>query len=246
MNSERARPFLIAEWRLLTMLNYEVEPALLQRHVPSGTELDEWNGRVFLSVVGFLFQQTKLLNARVPFHTDFEEVNLRFYVRRKSAEGWRRGVTFLREIVPRAAIALVANRVYNERYIALPMRHRNELQANGTLQLEYSWRFRKQWHRLEAATEGGWREIAEGSEAEFITEHYWGYAAQRDGGCVEYQVEHPRWRVCEATRAALDCDIAALYGAEYSAALSSAPSSAFVAEGSEVKVHRGRRIEPLS
>jgi uncharacterized protein YqjF (DUF2071 family) len=246
MDPKRARPFLTAEWRFLTMLNYEVEPSLLQRHVPPGTELDEWNGQVFLSIVGFLFQRTKLLNARVPFHTDFEEVNLRFYVRRKSAEGWRRGVVCLREIVPRAAIALVANRVYNERYIALPMRHRNEAGADGTLQLEYSWRFQNQWHRLEAKTESNWRGIVEGSQAEFITEHYWGYAAQRDGGCVEYQVEHPRWRVCDTIHAVLDCDVAALYGPEYSAALGNPPASAFVAEGSQVKVHRGRRIEPVS
>lgn len=238
-------PFLTAQWRSLAMLNYEIDPAILKPFVPRGTELDQWNGKTFVSVIGFLFLDTRVLGLSIPFHTNFEEVNLRFYVRRKSENGWRRGATFLREIAPRRAIALVANSLYNERYLALPMRHRVDLESqpeSSSGSAEYSWRFGKRWNHLRVETTGGWKEIEGGSPEEFITEHYWGYAAQRDGGCMEYRVEHPRWRVMQTTKAELDCDVAAIYGAEYSAFLTGAPASAFVAEGSEIKVYRGVRI----
>lgn len=230
-------PFLTAAWRSLLMLNYEVDPAILEPHVPRGTKLDFWNGKTFVSIVGFMFENVRVLGAAIPFHVKFEEVNLRFYVRREMENEMRRGVTFLREIVPRHAIALVANALYNERYIALPMRH--NVDEEGT---EYSWRFNNRWNSVRAQTGGDWQELQEDSIEEFIAEHYWGYATQRDGGCMEYRVEHPRWRVKQTTNAELDCDIAALYGTPYQAVLQSTPASAFLADGSPVTVYRGVRL----
>src|SRR5690348_18142677 len=102
------RPLLTAEWRHLALLQYVVDPAVLLPLVPLGTELDSWEGRTLVSMVGFRFLRVRVLGASILFHTDFDEVNLRFYVRRRVAEGWRRGVVFVREIVPRRAVALVA------------------------------------------------------------------------------------------------------------------------------------------
>jgi uncharacterized protein len=241
--------FLTAEWRYLVMLNYETDPALLRPFVPQGTELDEWHGRIYTSIVGFLFQNTRLLGIPIPGHTNFEEVNLRFYVRRRGPEGWRRGVVFIKELVPRWAIATVARVVYNENYQALPMRHRLELQASGSgdgldtaVNLAYEWRFQGRWQGIQAVTSGPSAPIEAGSGAEFITEHYWGYAAQRDGGTVEYQVEHPRWRVWPAGDYHFDCDVAELYGPQFVEPLSQTPTSAFIADGSAVTVHKGHRI----
>ncbi|MFL5537710.1 MAG: DUF2071 domain-containing protein, partial [Longimicrobiaceae bacterium] len=228
---------------------------------PRGTELDAWEGKTFVSAVGFLFLDTRLFGIPVPFHRDFEEVNLRFYVGREGPEGWRRGVCFIREIVPRWAVAFLARAVYNERYVALPMRHRVEpppsastpgsidgssaggSSSGGTPGLaEYAWRHGGRWNSLHARFSGAPGPLAAGSEEEFITEHYWGYAAQRDGGTVEYRVEHPSWRVWHADEAALDADVAALYGAEFAGPLAASPSSAFVADGSPIVVRRARRI----
>ncbi|HEX8695670.1 MAG TPA: DUF2071 domain-containing protein [Longimicrobium sp.] len=234
-----AARFLTAEWRTLVMLNYAVDPAVLRPHVPRGTELDAWNGTTFVSVVGFLFLGTRLLGVPVPLHRDFEEVNLRFYTGRRGPEGWRRGVTFIREIVPRVAIATIARAIYNEPYVALPMRHRVDV---GGGHAQYGWRHRGRWCSVRARFGGEPRPLEPGSEAEFITEHYWGYTAQRDGGTVEYRVEHPPWRVWEAAEAALDCDAVALYGPAFAEALAGPPASAFVAEGSPVVVRRARRI----
>lgn len=238
---QKSSAFLTAQWRSLAMLNYEIDPAILKPFVPRGTELDFWNGQTFVSIVGFMFADVRVLGVAIPFHTNFEEVNLRFYVRRKCGNEWRRGVTFLREIVPRRAVALVANTLYNERYLTFPMRHKIDLQANPK-QLEYSWRFQNRWNSLRVEATGDWEEIQADSPAEFITEHYWGYAAQRDGGCMEYQIEHPRWRVLHTSHAQFDCDVEAIYGAEYSPYLSKAPASAFIADGSPVTVYRGVRL----
>jgi uncharacterized protein YqjF (DUF2071 family) len=226
-------PFLTAEWRRLVMLNYAIDPAVLAPLVPVGVELDVWEGEALVSMVGFLFLGTRVLGVPVPFHRDFEEVNLRFYVRRRVDDGWRRGVTFIREYVPRRAIAWTAAALYNEPYRALPMRHRG---------LAYEWRTAGRWHTLGAETVGEPRALPPGSAEEFIFEHYYGYTRQRDGGTVEYQVEHPRWRVWTATRAWLEADIAACYGAAFVPALSATPRSAFVAEGSPVAVRRAVRI----
>lgn len=235
-----AAAFLTAEWRHLVMLNYEADPRLLAPLVPRGVELDSWGGMHFVSVVGFLFLNTRLLGVPVPFHRNFEEVNLRFYVRRRAPEGWRRGVVFIREFVPRAAIASIARLVYNEPYLALPMRH--TLTQGVALSACYKWRTGGRWHQLSATTRGALQPTAPGSQEEFITEHYWGYTAQRDGSTVEYQVEHPRWPAWQVAECALDCDVAALYGPQFTACLGARPCSAFVAEGSPVTVRRGQRI----
>ena len=219
------------------MLNYEVEPSCLKPWLPRGTELDSWNGKIFVSVVGFLFLRTRVWGLPIPFHRNFEEVNLRFYVRRKSAEGWRRGVVFIKEIVPRAAIALAAKTFYGENYVALHMAHKVDAAS-----AEYSWRFAGRENRLKIIVRGEPQELRVDSEAEFITEHYWGYSRQRDGSTMEYRVEHPRWRVREATEATLDCDVAGLYGEPFKEAIGGQPASAFLAEGSPVTVRGGQRL----
>ena len=236
--------FLRAEWRQLAMLNYEVDPAILQARMPAGTTLDSFGGKTYVSVVGFLFTKTVVKGIPIPFHREFEEVNLRFYVRRRPPGGRedgrddRRGVVFVKELVPRFAIAWLARVVYRENYVSLPMRHR--LGEDGTV--EYGFRVGQRWAGLRVRPEGEPQPTAPGSLAEFIAEHYWGYAAQSDGGTKEYQVEHPPWRVQRAQKAGLDCDVAALYGPEFVGALSGPPSSAFLAEGSAITVHTGIRI----
>ena len=237
-----AAPFLTAEWRHLLMLNYAVDPAVLRPLVPRGTELDEWEGTTYASMVGFLFLETRVMGIAIPFHVRFEEVNLRFYVRRRGPEGWRRGVVFVKEIVPRAAIAGVARVLYNEPYVALPMRSRVEMSGDGGT-VEYGWRHRGSWCALRASVRGAPRPLVPGEEAEFITEHYWGYTRQRGGGTAEYRVEHPSWRVWPAETASFTgCDVAALYGPHFAESLTLPPKSAFVADGSPIVVRRGRRI----
>lgn len=239
------RPVLTARWCDLALLTWEVDPGLLRAPVPPGTELDRFEGRALVTLVGFRFLDTRVLGFSIPFHRDFPEVNLRFYVRRAAPEGWRRGVVFLRELVPRRAVAWVARAWYGEPYLALRMRHRVALGAapeGAPGAVEYQWRRRGRWQGLRVTTAGRPALPAPGSEAEFVTGHYWGYTALRDGGAREYRVAHPRWPVWAAAEASVDRDAAEPLGPSLVEALRAPPSSALVAVGSPVAVHAARRL----
>jgi uncharacterized protein YqjF (DUF2071 family) len=225
------------------MLNYEVEPGLLNRYVPPGTVLDSFQGRTYLSLVGFRFCHTKLLGCfPVPFHSNFDEVNLRFYVRRKAGCDDRRGVVFIAEVVPMRAIAAIARIVYGENYQHFPMRHRIETEGVSRI-AEYQWQLGHHWCGLSAQTLGPPAYPQEGSLEQFITEHYWGYATRRSGGCLEYHVSHASWQVWANANAGFEGDASPLYGGELANVLQRRPDCAFVADGSPVIVFRGDRVD---
>jgi uncharacterized protein len=238
-----SRAFLTARWEHVVLLNYTVPTRMLAPLVPRGTELDRFGGELLVSLVGFLFADTRLLGLAVPGHRAFEEVNLRFYVSRVGKDGQlRRAVVFVRELVPRAAIAAVARMVYNEPYLAVPMAHDTSIDPEQGGYACYAWRFRGRSFALEASVEGPAATLERGSEAEFITEHYYGYTSQRDGTTLEYGVEHPAWRVWSTDNAGFFGPGATLYGDEWGRVLSARPRSAFVALGSEVTVRVGERV----
>ena len=228
-------PFLTAEWRHLMMINYEVDPDLLLPYLPKGTELDLFQGKAYVSLVGFMFLNAKVWGVHFPFHRNFEEVNLRFYIKRQTPEGSHRGVAFIKEIVPRWAIAFIARRFYNEKYVALPMRHHIE-QTETEVNVEYEWKFNSDWQKIQMKCSGEPAYIQEGSEIEYIAEHYFGYSVQKDGGTIAYQVKHPKWRVWPADSYEVDVDFKNLYGSAFSHLKEKTPSSCFLAEGSPVEV----------
>ncbi|HEY2993910.1 MAG TPA: DUF2071 domain-containing protein [Methylomirabilota bacterium] len=236
------RPFLTAAWRDLVMLTYAIDPAALAARVPAGTTLDLANGRALVSVVGFRFAGTRVLGVSVPGHADFDEVNLRFYVRREMPKGdVRHGVVFVRELVPRAAVTWLARLAYGEPYRTLPMRSA----VSGGLvsrRFTYEWRRHGVWEGITATALGAARAPLPGTDEAFITQHHWGYGRARNGATLEYEVAHPPWRVWPAEDATLRADVAALYGAEFVPALSAPPVSALVADGSPVTVFRPRRL----
>ncbi|MGH7627157.1 MAG: YqjF family protein [Gemmatimonadaceae bacterium] len=241
-NGERV--FLRAEWRYLVMLNYDIDAGLLQPLVPSGTSLDLWQGRALVSVVGFRFLRTQVAGIAVPLHGRFDEVNLRFYVRRELPDGEvRRGVVFVRELVARPAIALVARWRYNEPYRVMRMRSvapAGRTDAPG--RLIYEARLDGGWHGVAATATGAATVPAADSEPAFIANHYWGYTRQRDGGTVEYAVHHPAWRTWSAAEPRLSTGMRKMYGDPFNRALAAEPVSAFIADGSVVTVSRPRRL----
>jgi uncharacterized protein YqjF (DUF2071 family) len=237
------RPFLTARWEHLVLLNYAVPTRLLAPLVPRGTEIDRFGGEALASLVGFRFADTRLLGCAVPGHRVFEEVNLRFYVSRVGPDGLlRRAVVFVRELVPRLAVAALARWVYNEPYRTVSMAHDTSLDPESGGYVCYAWRFAGQSYALEASASGPAEPLAQGSEAEFVTEHYFGYTRQRDGSTLEYGVEHPSWQVWSTPHAGFFGHAATLYGKEWGRVLSARPRSAFVAVGSEVMVRRGVRV----
>lgn len=236
-----AKPFLTAAWRNLLMANYTVEPSLLQPYLPYKTELDAFNGTHYVSLIGFLFDDVKVMGLAVPFHTRFEEINLRFYVRYKEAGTWKRGVVFVKEIVPRHAITFVANTLYKEHYVTLPARH-EWLQKPDGLHVSYEWKTGGEWNNLSCIADSTPLPMQPGSAEEFITEHYWGYTRINAGCTGAYGVAHPRWRVHTVRSYNISCSVEQLYGAAFLDTLNRQPSSVFLAEGSAIEVLKGFRI----
>ncbi|HWA15689.1 MAG TPA: DUF2071 domain-containing protein [Gemmatimonadales bacterium] len=237
-----ARPFLTARWQHLLFFNFRCPADLLQRYVPSGTELDPFEGAHYVSLVGFLFRDTLVRGIPIPCHRNFEEVNLRFYVRRELPGETRRAVVFLKELVPRRAIAAVARRFYQEPYEAVEMSNATDLESARRGLIAYYWGYAGRPYGMRASVEGVPQLADAGGHADYITEHYWGYTAQHDGGTIEYKVEHPRWRLWSPVDAGLDGDFSRIYGPEFGAILQRQPESVLAAEGSEVKVFPGTRI----
>ena len=234
--------FLTAEWRHIAMLNYEVDPSVLVPHLPKGTELDAHGGRHFVSLVGFLFLDTYVLGLPALFHQNFEEINLRFYVRRRVAEESRPGIVFLLEMVPMTLVSEIARLTYNEPYRTVPMQH-TLVETNGKLQsVEFLFGRPRDQCRLAVHVDGTAQEMRQGSDQEFLSVRHWGYTRQRDGGTIEYRVEHPRWRVWTDARWELDGPLGEFYDMPFADILSGVPSSASVADGSAVTVHLPERI----
>ena len=242
--------FLTAEWRKLIMAQYVVPPELLLPLLPSGVELDLYRspedpqdeGRCFVSLVAFLFDKVRLKGVPIPFHTRFEEINLRFYVRRQQPDGsLRRGVVFIREFVPRRAIARVARWLYEEPYTAVPAAHHIQHSAR-TLSVAYEWTLGGRSHRLSATASTPPADIRAGSEEEFLTEHYWGYTKRSRGPASEYAVQHPRWQTYSLQDYTIDVDFGVLYGPGFASLNGQPAQSVLLAEGSAVSVHSGTRL----
>lgn len=234
------KTFLQAEWRKLAMANYAVDSNILRPYLPHKTEIDLWNNTCYVSLVGFMFQNTRVKGVKIPFHVNFEEVNLRFYVRYNDQGEWKRGVVFVSEIVPKPALTFVANTIYKEHYETMPMRH-SWISSPDSLTVEYQWK-KKIWHSFKVVTQNTSALIQPGSEEEFITEHYWGYTKISDTKTSEYGVEHPRWEVYPTKEYSIDVDFGDLYGQTFSFLDREVPKSVFLAEGSAIKVKEGCTI----
>ena len=233
--------FLTAEWRKLALAQYAVDREILLKYLPPNTELDDWQGKYYVSLVGFMFIDVKLRGLNIPFHTNFEEVNLRFYVRYKDGEEWKRGVVFIKEIVPLPAITFVANTIYKENYQTLPMKH-VWIEQEHQLEVDYLWKSNKKWNKFSVTTSSKAQEILIGSEEEFITEHYWGYTKIGANRTSEYGVEHPRWEAYPIKDYSIDVDFGINYGREFAFLSNTKPNSVMLAEGSEIRVMKGKKF----
>ena len=231
------RKFLTAEWHDLVMANYEVDPALLGPRIPAGTELDLHDGKCFISLVGFMFLDTRVMDFLVPFHINFEEVNLRFYVKRETEDEVRRGVVFVKEIVPKTAIAAVARILYGEPYERWEMSN-----FRDENHVRYTWEHGGCSNTLSVQRGANLGVPPEGSHAEFIIEHYWGYTRRGEDRTDEYKVEHPKWELFAAEKPRIDVDFRATYGKEFAFLSNREPNSVLLAAGSDIAVYKGKTI----
>jgi uncharacterized protein len=234
------KTFLSAEWRKLLIANYEVDSGILKNYLPHKTELDLWNNTCYVSLVGFMFVNTKVKGIKVPFHVNFEEVNLRFYVKYKSENVWKRGVVFIKEIVPKSVLSLVANTVYKEHYDTLPMEH-SWIINNDIIDVTYKWK-KATWNSINVIAENKLTDLKEGSEEDFISEHYWGYTKTSEDGTSEYGVEHPKWQFYKVKEYSINVNFEETYSSDFGFLNKAVPKSVFLAEGSEITVRDGIKL----
>lgn len=233
--------FLKAGWKNLALINYEINPEILEKYVPKGTEIDLWNGKCYVSLVGFLFHGTRVLGLPIPFHIDFEEVNLRFYVKRFEYGKWKRGVVFIKEIVPKRAIALIANLLFNEHYYTMKMGH-SYIETEHSRIFTYNWFSKKHNNFIEVETKKELIPIAPHSEAEFITEHYFGYTKFSDEKTFEYEVTHPGWQQYEVLSYKMQVHFEHNYGLNFTILNGMTPVSVMLAAGSKITVENKKLI----
>jgi hypothetical protein len=229
------KAFLSARWENLIMANYEVNPEVLSPYLPHGVELDFFNNKTYVSLVGFMFKKTSLFKIPIPFWGTFEEINLRFYVKRIEGNEIKRGVVFINETVPHRLVAWVANKLYKEHYIAIPTK--NEIDFKKTIKkVKYKWEINKNWNHISVNASIEKEEMLPGSMQEFIFEHYYGYTKIKKKQSQEYKINHPRWFVNKISEYSINCDFSSMYGEDFSFLNSRQPNSVIIAEGSEITV----------
>ncbi len=227
--------FLKARWENLIMANYVVDPELLTPYLPNGVELDYFDGKTYVSLVGFMFKDTKIFNVPIPFIGSFEEVNLRFYVKRTVNDEVRRGVVFISEIIPSKIIAMTANLLYKEHYRYAPTIN-HITNSHAEKKVVYKWQINKKWNRISVQAMADGICIKENSLEEFIFEHYYGYSALSKKTSLEYKVNHPRWNINYVKDFDIHCCFQSLYGDAFKTLDNVSPHSVMLAEGSDVSV----------
>jgi len=230
------RPFLTARWSNLAILTYEVPPALLTPHLPSGLELDGRGGSAFASLVAFDFEDTRVRGVAWPGFRRFPEINLRFYVR----QGNRRGVVFVREFVPRPLVSWLARALYNEPYLVAPIES-GVAEDGAAMVTTRRLRWRGRSHAIDVTGNKPAVRPGEDTEAHFFKEHQWGFGRDRRSRTLVYEVRHPLWDVYPVRSWSLDFDWAQVYGPEWGFLSAHEPASVVLAAGSAVSVYpRGR------
>lgn len=232
--------FLKANWEKIIMVNYEIDPEILIPFLPKGLTLDLFEGKAYVSLVGFMFKKTKIFNIPIPRFGTFEEINLRFYVKRMDGNQLKRGVVFINETVPYKVVAWIANKLYKEHYTVVPTKHHFSFEQQKQ-QLKFEWLLQKKWNSIFVESSKNAQAIKPNSFEEFIYEHYYGFTKVDQYTTEEYRLQHPSWNVFKVNKYEINCDFEAMYGTTFSGLNQCKPTDVFVAEGSSVKIEWKRK-----
>jgi len=234
--------FLRAEWNNLILANYIVPKELLLPYLPFKTELDFFEGNAYVSLVGFQFLNTKVFGFSVPMHVNFEKVNFRFYVKYNDHGFIKRGVVFIKEIVPKIGISLIVNNFYTEKYATMNMKHFN-MDNGENLEAGYEWSYKNKWNKLSAVANKRSKKILRDSCESFFTDHYWYYLKMSNARTYEYNIEHTPWETLKVASYNVECDFKAIYGEEFAFLNNTDPVTVLMTKGSEIRIYNKKIIE---
>jgi uncharacterized protein YqjF (DUF2071 family) len=232
--------FLKANWENIIMVNYEIPEEILSKYLPKGVSVDLYNGKAYISLVGFMFKNTKIFNIPTFKLGTFEEINLRFYVSRKVGNETRRGVVFINETVPYKAVAWLANALYKEHYTVVPTKHTISKDSKNQ-KIKFEWLLQKKWNSIYVKNDLKSNEMERNSLENFIYEHYYGYTKIDEQTTEEYRLHHPSWRIHTVVDYEIACDFKAMYGNDFSILNETKPTAVFIAEGSSVAIEWKRK-----
>ncbi len=232
--------FLKAKWENIIMANYAVPQEVLKPYLPKGVELDLYKEEAYVSLVGFMFKGTRLFNIPIPYFGNFEEINLRFYVKRKEGDIEKRGVVFINETIPYKLVAWVANKLYKEHYTTIPTKHVINENENEK-QIEYYWAKNKKWNSIKLLASAVAYKMENDSFEFFIYEHFLGYTKVDKYTTIEYELMHPSWEINKVESYSIDCNFAQMYGSDFEVLNHQKPTAVFMAVGSHVEVQWKRK-----
>lgn len=236
MERSKQKLFLQAKWENLCLFTYSVPPEILSPYVPAGLEADTLNGRAFVSLVAFDFHDTKVKGIKFPFHVNFPEINLRFYVKNKV----RRGVVFICELVPRYFIALFANMLYNENYKTIKMK--SNVVSNDEMTVIHNLSIDGHNYSMNIKADNKPYTPSEETPEHFFKEHEWGFGKSKSGDTLVYRVEHPEWEIFPVKSYELDFNFGLVYGNKWSFLNKEKPVNIMLARGSEIKVFSPQKL----
>lgn len=225
--------FLVAHWENLVVASFKADKQLLQPFVPRGTELNDWNGDYYMSLLGFQFSRARFCGIPSPFYRRFEELNLRFYVRQKVKSGWRKGVVFIKEVIPSKLVGCIAKWLYHENFAALPMHH-HIYTGNDGRHTEYYWEQESKPGYLKLCSQLQPEPAVPGSLPAFIHDHYIAFTKTKKHSYT-FDIQHPDWNIYPALSFEMQLDAVALYGEAFRDAFSQ-PATAFLLDGSKTNV----------
>lgn len=228
--------FLKANWENIIMANYEIDPSILIPFLPKGVVLDLYKGKCYISLVGFMFKNTKLFHIPIPFFGSFEEINLRFYVLREEQNEIKRGVVFINETIPYPIVAWMANKLYKEHYTVVPTKHKYHFLEN-TQEIGFDWKLANNWNSIVVTTSNSRKKMEPNSLEKFIYEHYYGYTKVSENQTEEYKLIHPSWETFDVLDYKIECDFEAMYGSAFSILNQTKPASVYMAAGSDVGIY---------
>ena len=230
---KKSKTFLTARWENLAIITYKIHPASLSIYIPPGLAADTINGDAFVSIVAFDFNDIKIKSLRIPFHVNFPEINLRFYVKDEN----RNGVVFISEFVDKYFVPFVANSVYNENYKRIRMKKVMKiLDGDDVIHLNYNMNMKGREFNLNMKAKQESFIPGENTIEHFIKEHEWGFGKSRRGKLLSYKVVHPVWEVCPVTHFSHNFDFGLIYGNKWEMLNDEKPFNVMFAKGSEVKV----------
>lgn len=229
--------FLTAEWRNLINITYKTDVNVLKPFLPEGLEPDTKDKSAFISLVAFQFLETKVKGIRIPFHVNFPEINLRFYVRNKNS----RGVVFIKEFVPKFMVSLIANKLYNEPYSTADIEAK--IYKNSSISAEYKLKLKNSEYFIRLTAENNPFTPGESSSEHFFKEHSSGFGIDHSGNTMAYEVEHPVWKIYPVTDHSHNFDFVKIYGKSFSFLNEEKPCNVLFAEGSGVKVFGAEKLK---